>query len=475
MCLTIPIYTTVMAEKPNVIVFFTDQQRHDSTGLHGNPLGLTPNFDRLARAGTHVANSFTCQPVCGPARACLQTGTYATTNGVILNNMTPWEANLPTLAECFNDAGYETGYIGKWHLSDAGHGPVPAEQRGGYKHWLAANALEFTSGPFHTVVYDEAGSAVTLPGNRVDALTDAAIRYVDRHQNDPFFLFLSHLEPHHQNDVDDYPAPPGYREMYTGKWVPPDLAGLPTFPNAMSNPQTTVGGSAHAHLGGYWGMVKRLDEALGRLMDALQSLDLTRKTIVLFTSDHACHFKTRNKEYKRSCHDSSIRVPTMLTGPGFEAGGELPQLVSLLDLPPTLLDAAGLDVPDTMQGRSIRPLIRREEADWPAEVFVQISEDITGRAIRTPRWTYCVENPESPHRVAHPESYTEAYLYDNLHDPHQLCNLVDVESHSPVREACRQRLLRRMKEAGEPEPRIDEPGRLRASKQRVVSEAEAWQ
>ena len=118
--------------------------------------------------------------------------------------------------------------------------------------------------------------------------------------------------------------------------MPPDLAAL--------------GGSAHQHLGGYYGMVKRLDEALGRLLDALKSLDLLDNTIVLFTSDHGCHFKTRNAEYKRSCHESSIRVPTALSGPGFEGGGQVRQLVSLVDLPPTLLDAAGLPVPPADAG-----------------------------------------------------------------------------------------------------------------------------
>ena len=98
-------------------------------------------------------------------------------------------------------------------------------------------------------------------------------------------------------------------------------------------------------------LVKRLDEALGRLLDALRSLDLLDNTIVLFTTDHGNHFKTRNDEYKRSCHEASIRVPTMLTGPGFNGGGQIRELVSLIDLPPTLLDSAGIAVPDHMRGQ----------------------------------------------------------------------------------------------------------------------------
>ena len=278
------------SEKPNVIVFFTDQQRWDSTGVHGNPLDLTPNFDRMARQGTHLHTTVTCQPVCGPARSCLQTGMYATTTGCFRNAI-PLPQDARTLAHFFGEGGYDTGYIGKWHLADRGvAGPVPEANRGGYQSWLASNALEFTSDAYDTVMYDNEGAAVKLPGYRVDALTDAAIRYVDDHQQNPFFLFLSYIEPHHQNHIDDYPPPDGYRERYAGRWTPPDLLAL--------------GGSSQQHLGGYWGMIKRLDEALGRLLDALKSLGLDENTIVLYTTDHGCHFKTRNDEYKRSCHEA---------------------------------------------------------------------------------------------------------------------------------------------------------------------------
>jgi arylsulfatase A-like enzyme len=136
-------HPTVNAErKPNVIVFFTDQQRWDTTGVHGNPLGLTPNFDRMARAGTDVHYAFTAQPVCAPSRSTVMTGRYATNTGVFRNGII-LDPEMETLAKCFRAGGYRTGYIGKWHLGDAD--PVPPEQRGGYEEWLAANLLEFTS------------------------------------------------------------------------------------------------------------------------------------------------------------------------------------------------------------------------------------------------------------------------------------------------------------------------------------------
>jgi arylsulfatase A-like enzyme len=423
----------ISTHRPNVIVFFTDQQRWDTTGVHGNPLDLTPNFDRMATEGTHVRYSFTCQPVCGPARASLQTGMYATQIGCYRNGI-PLPVDSHTLATCFNEAGYDTGYIGKWHLAE--EEPVLAQHRGSYKYWLASNALEFTSEPYHTVMYDNDNKPVTLPGYRVDAVTDAAIRYVDAHQSNPFFLFISYIEPHFQNHVDDYPPPDGYRERYAGRWVPPDLAAL--------------GGTTHQHIGGYFGMVRRLDEALGRLRDALKSLLLSDDTIILFTSDHGCHFKTRNSEYKRSCHESSIRVPTALCGPGFEGGGQVRELVSLVDLPPTLLSAAGLPIPSQMQGRSLVPLLHGQASDWPDDIFIQVSEAQVGRAVRTHRWKYAVTAPDrDPNGDSGSDRYVEDVLYDLEHDPYELRNLINFESHRGVAEVMRARLLRRMQEAGE--------------------------
>jgi arylsulfatase A-like enzyme len=208
---------------------------------------------------------------------------------------------------------------------------------------------------------------------------------VDAHRDSPFYLFLSLLEPHHQNQTDSYPAPDGYAERYAGLWMPPDLAAL--------------GGTASQHLPGYCGQIKRVDEAFGRLLEALRSLGLRENTIVVFASDYGNHFKTRNDEYKRSPHESSIRMPVILLGPGFWDGGRVEQLVSLLDLPPTLLEAAGLPVPDELHGRSVLPLLNGEREWWPGEVFVQISESQVGRAIRTSRWKSCVVAPRADPKV----------------------------------------------------------------------------
>lgn len=418
-------------DRPNVVVFFTDQQRWDSTGVHGNPLDLTPNFDRMAVQGTHACHAYTSQPVCMPARASLQTGKYATAAGCHTNGccLRPDE---PTLGHWFRAAGYRTAYMGKWHLCN--REPVPPEYRQGYETWLASNVLEFTSDAYDMVMYDHEGKPAKLPGYRVDALADAGIRYIHQHAEEPFFLMLSFIEPHHQNHRDEYAAPEGYRERYQGRWTPPDLEAM--------------GGSSAYHLGGYWGCIRRLDEAFGRVLDALRSLGLRERTIVLYTSDHGSHFKTRNSEYKRACHDGCSRIPLALTGPGFRGGGQIRELVSLVDLPPTLLDAAGIPVPASIQGHSLMPLLRRQPCAWPEEVFFQISESQVGRAIRTARWKYAVHAPDRKGwQDAYAERYVEQFLYDLEADPYEQRNLIGLDTLQEVSADLRARLIRRIREA----------------------------
>lgn len=429
----------------NIVVFFTDQQRWDTLGLNGTPLGLTPNFDRLARRGTFFQEAVTAQPVCGPTRACLQTGQYATTNGVFCNEKMLGPES-PKLAELFSAHGYRTAYIGKWHLSEGtGAGAVPRENRAGYQDWLAANCVELTSGPYSACLWDGDNNKVELPGYRTDAVTDAAIRYVAKRAETPsesYLLFISQLEPHHQNTDDSYPAPHGMEKDYMGRWLPPDLQEL--------------GGSAARDWAGYCAMVKRLDEGLGRLMDAIESTGQADRTTVVFVSDHGCHFKTRNDEYKRSPHESSVRVPFAIWGAGWNGGGEHRCPASLVDLAPTLLDTAGIPIPSTMQGRSLLPVTRGDRSHLPEESFIQFG-DIglpPGRALRTSRWKYGVVAAAKNAGQPSASIYHEMCLYDLRTDPYEFSNLIESASHAPVREEFRLRLLRRMEAIGEPLAKI---------------------
>jgi len=436
--------------KKNVLIFFTDQQRADTLGVHGNPLNLTPNIDYDAMTGTHCENAFTPQPVCLPARATLQTGKYSSeincnTNDDVL------PTTERTLAHHFNDAGYETAYFGKWHLNACDTAPFK-EPQGGYKTWCAANILEFISDAYETVLFDETGKEVRLPGYRVDATIDLAIRHIDKKKDQPFFMMVSLLEPHMQNTRDDYPAPTNYQSRYIDAWTPPDLRAL--------------GGTSAQHLPGYYGMVKRIDEAYGRVKDALRSLGLLENTIVLFTSDHGCHFKTRNTEYKRSCHDSSLKIPMVWSGAQFSHGGRLPNNISLVDVPPTLLDACGIPVPDDMSGQSILPLVNRTDNNFREHIYAEISESHVGRCVRTSRWKYSIRKLPN-------NAFIDDFLYDIKADPWELNNIIGYRSHQQVVKVMRDRLVKQMLAIGQEKPIIIDAAEV-DSKQYAVTGAEAF-
>ncbi|MCF7838834.1 MAG: sulfatase-like hydrolase/transferase [Candidatus Marinimicrobia bacterium] len=436
---------------PNIVFLFSDQQRWDTCGCYGQPLDITPNLDRIAAEGVRCEHAFTCQPVCGPARACLQTGKYATEVGCHINHRR-LPANEQTLAHRLGAAGYDTAYIGKWHLASCGPKdgpddfrtrPVPPDRRGGYDHWLAADVLEFTSHAYDGHLFDGDGNRREFPAGRyrVDVLTDWALEYLRaRDGRKPFFLFVSYIEPHYQNDHRRHEGPHGARERYADFTAPGDLVD--------------TGGDWRTEYPDYLGCVNSLDHNVGRVAAALEELGWAENTLLVYTSDHGSHFKTRNSEYKRSCHEGSIRIPLILRGPGFQGGQTPRELVSLIDLPPTLLRAAGVSPPSEMRGRALQELLEGAGPPWPAEVFVQISESQCGRAIRTARWKYSVRAPDKTGHDPASDVYLDDFLYDLDADPHERHNLVCDPACADIRRELAERLKQRMQAAGEAIPEI---------------------
>ncbi len=433
---------------PNIIVFLSDQQRWDTVGCYGQTLPVTPNLDRMAREGVRFENAFTCQPVCGPARACLQTGMYATETGCYKNDraLGPDEK---TIALYFSQAGYESGYIGKWHLASQGEEsdyktkPVPPQRRGGYNDfWLASDVLEFTSHGYDGYMYDGDMNKVEFKGYRADCMTDYALDYLgSRDGKKPFFLFLSYIEPHHQNDRNTYEGPLGSKEKFKNYTVPADLADTE--------------GDWRQNFPDYLGCCHSLDRNLGRIRDELGHLGLAENTVILYTSDHGSHFRTRNKEYKRSCHENSIRIPMIACGPGFAGGRVIDELVSLIDIPPTLLACGHMDKPGQMQGRPLQQLMNGDDSGRPSEIFFQISESQVGRGIRTKRWKYSVYAPDKDGVLdTCSDVYEEQFLYDLDNDPHEKNNLAAHRDYEEIREQLACILKKRMAEANEKIPVI---------------------
>ncbi|MDY5949382.1 MAG: sulfatase-like hydrolase/transferase [Oscillospiraceae bacterium] len=428
-------------KKPNIIFYFSDQQRADTAGCYGQKLPVTPNLDSVAKEGTLFENAFTCQPVCGPMRACLQSGVYATQIGCYRNDIA-----LPTdtkgIAHYLKEAGYDTAYIGKWHLaSDSEHRlatkATPKERRGGYDYWRAADVLEFTSHGYNGYVFDENGNKLDFKGYRADRINDYAIEYVKKSHDKPFFMFVSHLEPHHQNDHLRFESPKGLKNSFKNYDVPGDLKG-------------TLG-DWRLQMPSYLACCNRVDYNFGKLIQTLKDEGIYDNTVIIYTSDHGCHFRTRNAEYKRSCHEASIKVPLVITGGGFTGGGKVSDLVSLIDLPATVLDIAGAEIPEHFMGKSLADKKGHES------VFIQISESQIGRAVRTDRWKYSVSAKNRDSAFA--DSYTEDCLYDLQNDPYEKNNLISDPSLAQTRKELREILLEYMKKAGEPVLNIKESTR----------------
>ena len=434
--------------KLNIIFYFTDQQRADTCGCFGQPLHITPNLDALAGEGVKFDYAFTPQPVCGPCRALFQTGRYPTDTGCFRNNiMLP--QTVKTLANYIEEAGYETAYIGKWHLASDGEleqppvidhatTAIPLHLRGGYTgFWRASDVLEFTSHGYDGYVFDEHDKRIDFSGYRVDCITDFALDYLDSWDGDkPFFMTISHIEPHHQNDRKHYEGPDGSKQRFQDFILPGDLQAL--------------GGDARDEYPDYLGACASLDENLGRLVEKLKRKKIYDNTVIIFASDHGSHFRTRNlddhlngyDDYKRSCHDACLRVPLVIRGGSFQGGIAVDQLVSTESLPKTILALAGVDVKDAMIGENLLDVVTGSSENRVNEVYAQISESRVGRVIRTVDYTYSVYAPGiNGGAAASARVYEDDFLYDLKQDPYQLTNLIADPAYASVKMSLRERLL----------------------------------
>jgi len=435
---------------PNIILYLSDQFRWDFIGANGhNGSTRTPNLDALASCGKNFTHAVTNQPVCAPSRSVLLTSRYATETGVWRNGLALGQT-LPTLAGELRKAGYSANLIGKWHLAPnneadgGGPGAVKPEFRGGFLDlWEGSNVIEHTSHPYQGTIWDRDGKEITYQDEyRVDFLTDRAERFLRQKQEKPFFLFISQIEPHQQNDMHRPVGPNGSVERFANATVPGDLRALP--------------GTWQAQLPDYYGCIESIDASVGRVRRILEEEHLADNTIFVFLSDHGCHFMTRNQEYKRSTHNSSIRVPLLIDGPGFRGAQQISELVGLIDVAPTLLEAAGVPVPSGWKGRSLLPLLNDAEArqSWPNQQLIQISESMTGRAIRTKDWTYCVAEPSGSTKEPAAVTYHEYQLYDQRADPNELVNLAGRQEYRSQSDELGKGLRKLLVAAGEPEPEI---------------------
>lgn len=454
-------------KKPNIIVYLSDQQRADTMGCYGQKLPVTPTTDQLAREGVLFENAFTCQPVCGPARSCISTGKFPTTTGSYVNHIGLRE-DENTIAKELREGGYETAYIGKWHLAcdilndlHLETTYIPPERMGGYEYYFAVDALELTSHGYDGFIFDHTGKKHEFIGYRADAIMDYAIHYLhNRPSEKPFFLFISPIEPHQQNDRDCYEGPDGSRTRFGDYEVPADLLN------------GKYEGDWKQNYPDYLGCCRSLDDNLAKLITTLKEQNIYDDTVIIYTSDHGNHFRTQDGEYKRNCFDSCLKIPMIAAGGPFKGGIRNEEIVSLINLPATILDLAGVEPPEDWSYPSLREAVEGD-GQWAKEMFFQVSETELGRGIRNAKWKYYVHAPHVQpllHMDSHftsesyydmlynsrpdSDSYLEKCLFDLENDPFEKNNLVGDPKFADTREILAETLKRCMVQAGEKAPEI---------------------
>jgi N-acetylglucosamine-6-sulfatase len=418
--------------RPNILLLYVDDLRHDGLGVTGHDFVETPNLDqRVAGQGINFRNSFVNCPLCSPSRASLMTGQYAATHGLMVNddvNAVPDE-RLPIYQHALRSAGYRTGLVGKWHMDSY------FEARPGFDYWAAFQGQGFHANPTLRVKKDGAASVtVSATGFTTTILTDYALEFLDDYgtggsRSEPFALTLSFKAVHgpHGNQYAEsggtYAAqtinrPPNATPGYGGYSINQEkpvysLSGLNglTLNNTMGNSQQIS----------QMEMMKDIDANIGRVLDALEAKGLDDNTLVIFTSDNGFFWGEHGRGDKRLAYDESIRVPLLMRGPGVQGGQTSDALVTNIDLAPTILTAAGLPVPASMQGQPLNGLLSGSGGFTRDAVFAEYYPEVKQPGIQ--RWD--AVRTETHLYVTHPvagSQYDE--LYDMVNDPYQMNNLL---------------------------------------------------
>ena len=405
--------------RPNMIYAFSDEHRRQATSLAGMAGLRTPQMERMAANGIEFTHCISNYPVCSPHRAILMSGRWPHQQGVIDNNI-PLSPHGPALGKIFREAGYRTGYIGKWHLGGTRAEPF------GFEHSLIWTE---TNTHYDASRYHPAGEDPVKPkGYNATLMTDQALEYIEAQRDEPFFLMLS-WNPPHSNFLD---APEAKQALYPdGSLAYPPNAPAPK--PGVSEEEQIWDKNSRPQYRGYHAHVSAIDDELGRVLDGVERLGLAEDTIIIYSSDHGSMLGSHGVGSKRQPFEESIRVPFLAQWPGvIPAGVKSDALMGTVDIMPTLCGLAGLPAPDSCTGLDFSPWFRGEKGPDPDSQFIMhISKDHASggqkhpapifRGVRTKRHTYAVY----PDRAW--------CLFDNEKDPYQQMNLIDDPAHAELR------------------------------------------
>jgi N-acetylglucosamine-6-sulfatase len=425
--------TSSAGKKPrNVIFILSDDHRYDFMGFLGKPKFLeTPNMDRLAREGAYIKYATVTTSLCSPSRASILTGQYAHRHGVVDNN-TRVPQGTRFFPQDLQKAGWQTAFMGKWHMGHASDEPRP-----GFDRWISFRG----QGVYYNPTFNIDGEQVKREGYVSDLLTDYALDWLEngRDRDKPFMLYLSHKAVHamfepakrhlgkYQNVKIEYPENMAdTEENYKGK---------PRWVREQRNSWHGVDYMYHGQMDfdtfyrRYCETLLSVDDSIGRIIKYLEDKHLAEDTLVMYMGDNGFVLGEHGLIDKRHMYEESMRVPFLAWCPGMiRPGSVIEELIQNIDIGPTILDISGLSTPARMDGKSFLPILQGKKIPWRDAAFYEyywernFPQTPTTHGVRTDRYKY----------IHYHGIWDIDELYDLKEDPHEMHNLIDSPEHQKL-------------------------------------------
>ncbi|QDV49738.1 sulfatase family protein [Gimesia fumaroli] len=423
-------------QRPNIVVVLVDDLRWDELGCMGHPFVRTPHIDRIAREGARFRNAFCSTPLCSPVRACLLTGLYTHNHGIFDNiNRSQHSHTLKTFPQDLQRAGYETGYVGKWHMGN------DDTARPGFDYWVSMKGQGTSFDP----VLNINGERIPQQGHTTDVLNRKVNEFVKQKRDKPFCLYIAHKALHPeltQRDDGSITDPSAakfmpakrHENLYTNDAIPRRLNVVDSLEGKRALKRTVPGlpplsqqtGTSDEVIRDRLRMLAGIDEGVGQLCDLLEQQNQLDNTVFVFTSDHGYWYGEHGLSVERRLpYEEGIRVPLLVRYPPLvKAGTLIDEFAVSVDLAPTILDLAHVKADRKLDGVSLVPLLKGEHpTDWRQSFLIEYNSDTVFprlvkmgyKAVRTPRWKYIQFNEL--------EGMDE--LYDVQNDPYKFDNEID--------------------------------------------------
>jgi arylsulfatase A-like enzyme len=459
-CLFVANLLPAQTKQPNVVLVLCDDLRWNALSCAGHPHVKTPHIDQLAEDGMFFENMFCTTSLCSPSRASILSGLYAHAHGVT-SNFIEYPAGLASFPQQLQDSGYETAYIGKWHMGENNDQPRP-----GFNHFVT----HLGQGKYFDTEFNSNGQgAKVVPGYYTTVVTDMALEWLQKDRSQPFLLMLGHKAPHsfyfpepkYEHSFDDvsvdYPHSayklddkPSWMQQRLYTWhgiYGPIFEWRKEFPNDKSSGVLDFERMVRA----YWGTILSVDDSVGRLTEHLRSTGQLDNTVFIFMGDNGLLEGENGMVDKRTAHDASMRIPMILRYPPLTQGKgqRVSEQVLTVDVAPTILDLCGAEPLKNIHGRSVRQLASEKSQGWRTSWLYHYNYEKPFpytpniRAVRTDRWKYI----RYPHGDGEPDRHRDE-LYDLQSDPGELHNLSGAEEHQPRITELRAELARLMSETG---------------------------